>query len=77
MSGQGSTGNIIAALCNVFVPGLGYLIQGRVLNAIFAFVVISVCYFFAILIVPVIIGGLIHLYIVVDAATYKPYIPHS
>ena len=72
MAGQGSTGNVIAALCNVFFPGLGYLIQGRILPALFVFVVVSVCYFFAILIVPAIIGGLLHLYAVIDAATYKP-----
>lgn len=27
---QGSTGNVIAALCSFFVPGLGQLLQGRV-----------------------------------------------
>ena len=37
MSGQGSTGNVIAALCSVFVPGLGQLIQGRIFSAIFYF----------------------------------------
>ncbi len=25
--GQGSTGNVIAALCSFFIPGLGQLIQ--------------------------------------------------
>ena len=38
-SQQGSTGNVIAALCSLFVPGLGQLIQGRVLSALFWFVV--------------------------------------
>lgn len=33
-AGQGSTGNVIAALCSLFVPGLGQLVQGRVLWAI-------------------------------------------
>ncbi len=28
MSNQGSTGNIIAALCNFVLPGLGQLVQG-------------------------------------------------
>jgi TM2 domain-containing membrane protein YozV len=32
--GPGSTGNIIAALCSLFVPGLGQLVQGQVLKAI-------------------------------------------
>ena len=29
MAEQGSAGNIIAAICNVFFPGLGQLVQGR------------------------------------------------
>ncbi len=33
-NGQGSTGNVIAALCSFFVPGLGQLIQGRILWAV-------------------------------------------
>ena len=36
--GQGSTGNVIAALCSFFVPGLGQLIQGRLLWALGWFV---------------------------------------
>jgi hypothetical protein len=35
MSGQGSTGNVIAALCSVIVAVLGQLIQGRLFKAIF------------------------------------------
>lgn len=35
---QGSTGNIIAALASFFIPGLGQLLQGRVLPAIGFFV---------------------------------------
>lgn len=34
---QGSAGNVIAALCSLFVPGLGQLVQGRVLWALFWF----------------------------------------
>jgi hypothetical protein len=33
--GQGSTGNVIAAICSLFFPGLGQLLQGRVLSALF------------------------------------------
>lgn len=36
--GQGSTGNVIAAVCSFFIPGLGQLVQGRVLSAIMWFV---------------------------------------
>lgn len=37
-TGQGSTGNVIAAICSLIVPGLGQLVQGRVLSAILWFV---------------------------------------
>ncbi len=36
-NGQGSTGNVIAALCSFFMPGLGQLVQGRWLWALFWF----------------------------------------
>ncbi len=26
--GQGSTGNVLAAICSFFIPGLGQLVQG-------------------------------------------------
>ncbi len=29
MSGQGSGGNVLAALASFFIPGLGQLLQGR------------------------------------------------
>ena len=45
-SGQGSTGNVIAALCSLFIPGLGQLIQGRLLSALFWLV--SACIAFAV-----------------------------
>jgi hypothetical protein len=34
MAGQGSAGNVLAALCSFFIPGLGQLLQGRLLMAI-------------------------------------------
>ncbi|WP_297801860.1 hypothetical protein [Arenimonas sp. GDDSR-1] len=43
---QGSTGNVIAALCSLLIPGLGQLIQGRLLSAVFWFV--SACIAFAV-----------------------------
>lgn len=39
---QGSTGNVIAALASFFIPGLGQLLQGRVLPAIGFFVLSGV-----------------------------------
>ena len=35
---QGSTGNVIAAICSFFIPGLGQLVQGRLLWALTWFV---------------------------------------
>lgn len=71
MASQGSTGNVIAALCNVFIPGLGQLIQGRLLLAALFFVFITVNYFFWWLIFPAVIGGIAHLICIVIAATYR------
>ena len=45
-AGQGSTGNVIAAICSFFIPGLGQLVQGRVMSAIVWFV--AACIAFAI-----------------------------
>ncbi len=64
MSGQGSTGNVIAALCSFFIPGLGQLLQGRLVMAVFQFVLAGVLWFF-------LLGWLIHLWSIIDAATWK------
>lgn len=71
MSGQGSGGNVIAAICNIFFPGLGQLVQGRILAAIIFFVIVAVGYVTWFLIIPLIIGGLVHLWSIIDAARYK------
>ena len=34
MAGPGSGGNVLAALCSLFIPGLGQLLQGRLGMAI-------------------------------------------
>ncbi len=44
MSGQGSAGNVIAAICSFFIPGLGQLFQGRILSAILWFVAACVAF---------------------------------
>ena len=44
--GQGSTGNVIAALASFFVPGLGQLVQGRMLPALGFFLLSAVLWFF-------------------------------
>lgn len=63
--GQGSTGNVLAAICSFFIPGLGQLVQGRLLMAIVMFVLAAVLWI-------VLLGWLIHLWSILDAALYKP-----
>lgn len=65
MPGQGSAGNVIAALCSFFIPGLGQLLQGRVLRAIVHFVLAAVLWIF-------LLGWAVHLWSIVDAAIWKP-----
>ena len=43
-NGQGSAGIVIAALCSFFVPGLGQLIQGRLLSALGWFLLACLAY---------------------------------
>jgi hypothetical protein len=42
--GQGSTGNVLAAIASFFVPGLGQLFQGRFLAAVGWFVFACVAF---------------------------------
>ena len=65
VSGQGSAGNVIAALCSFFVPGLGQLLQGRLMKALLQFVLAGAMWF-------VLLGWVIHLWSVLDAAMWKP-----
>lgn len=64
MSGQGSTGNVIAALASFFIPGLGQLLQGRLGMAIVQFVLAGVLWVF-------LLGWAVHLWSVIDAAVWK------
>lgn len=65
VSGQGSTGNVIAALASFFIPGLGQLIQGRLLKAGIMFVAAAVLWL-------IWLGWLVHLWSILDAALFKP-----
>ena len=67
--GQGSTGNVIAAVCSFFIPGLGQLVQGRLLKAILMFVLAGVVWFVSF----GTMGWVVHLWSVLDAALYKPH----
>jgi len=65
MAGRGSGGNVLAALCSFFIPGLGQLLQGRPLIALVMFVLASVLWFF-------LLGWIIHLWSIIDAARFTP-----
>lgn len=65
MAGQGSGGNVLAALCSFFIPGLGQLLQGRLLIAIIQFVLAVALWW-------VLLGWIIHLWSIIDAAKFKP-----
>lgn len=64
MSDQGSAGNVIAALASFFIPGLGQLLQGRIIAAAVQFVLAGVMWI-------VWLGWLVHLYSIIDAARWK------
>ena len=68
MAGQGSGGNVIAALASFFIPGLGQLLQGRVIKAAVMFVLAGVVW----LVSFGTLGWIIHIWSVVDAALWKP-----
>lgn len=65
MSGQGSGGNVLAALCSFFIPGLGQLLQGRLIAAVVYFALATLLWF-------VLLGWIVHLISVLDAARYSP-----
>lgn len=74
MSRQGSGGNVIAALCNFFFPGLGQLIQGRLMSAIFFFAMCAIFYGLTMTVIffflwPV--GAIFQLWSIIDAARYR------
>ena len=61
--GQGSTGNVLAAICSFFIPGLGQLVQGRLLMAALMFVLAAVLWI-------IWMGWIIHLWSIIDAARF-------
>ncbi len=63
-AGQGSAGNVIAAVCSFFIAGLGQLVQGRLLKAILMFLLSVVLWWF-------LLGWIIHIWSVLDAALWK------
>jgi len=62
--GPGSSGNVIAAICSLFIPGLGQLVQGRVFMALIQFVLACILWYF-------LLGWLVAIWSVIDAARYR------
>lgn len=61
---RGSTGNIIAGLASFFIPGLGQLVQGRVLSALFFFLLTCILW-------VVWLGFIAHIWSAISAALYE------
>ena len=61
---NGSCGNVIAALASFFIPGLGQLLQGRWMMAGVMFVLTALLWL-------ILLGWIIHLWSIVDAALYS------
>jgi TM2 domain-containing membrane protein YozV len=63
-TGPGSGGNVLAALCSFFIPGLGQLLQGRLLMAAIQFVLAAVLWI-------VLMGWIVHLWSIINAARFR------
>lgn len=75
MSGQGSGGNVLAAICSFFIPGLGQLVQGRIFAAIIFFAFASLFWALSWLVIPIVFAAITHLWAIIDAARYKGNTP--
>jgi TM2 domain-containing membrane protein YozV len=65
MPEQGSLANVIAAICSFFIPGLGQLVQGRLLAAAVQFVLAALLWW-------VLLGWIVHIWSIIDAARFDP-----
>jgi TM2 domain-containing membrane protein YozV len=56
---------VIAALASFFIPGLGQLLQGRAVMALVQFCLAAALWL-------ILMGWIIHLWSILDAALWKP-----
>ena len=63
-SGAGSTGNVIAGLASFFIPGLGQLVQGRLIAAVLHLGLAVALWFFM-------LGWILNILSALSAATYR------
>ena len=71
MSGQGSGGNVIAALCNIIFPGLGQLVQGRIFAAIIFAIAAIISYVLIYVLIGFVLVPIVYLWSILDAARYR------
>ncbi len=69
MAGKGSTANVIAAICSLFIPGLGQLTQGRMGKALWHLLLSGALWLLSF----GTLGWLMHLWSAYEAATWDPY----
>ena len=72
MSKQGSGGNVLAAICSFFIPGLGQLVQGRILAAIIFFVAWAVSAALTTILIGWLTLPIVYIWCIVNAARYTP-----
>lgn len=66
-TGPGSTANVIAAIASFIYPGLGQLVQVRLLAALVHFVLATLLWL-------VWLGWIMHIWSAVSAARYRPLV---
>jgi TM2 domain-containing membrane protein YozV len=66
-AGRGSTSNVISAIASFFLPGLGQLVQGRILAALIFFLLSG----FLWVVTGPLLGWLGHIWACIDAALWK------
>ncbi|PCI59153.1 MAG: hypothetical protein COB35_12060 [Gammaproteobacteria bacterium] len=71
MSGQGSGGNVLAAVCSFFIPGLGQLVQGRIVMAIFFFISMIISWALTWVLIGWVMVPIVYLWCIIDAARYR------
>jgi TM2 domain-containing membrane protein YozV len=74
-TGQGSAGNVIAAICSLFIPGLGQLVQGRLLSALGWFLVACIAFAITWLVTLSLLPFgwfLVSIFACINAALYRP-----
>ena len=64
MAETGSGGNVLAGLASFFIPGLGQLVQGRLLRALVMLLLATALWW-------IFLGWIVHVWSAYDAATWR------